>query len=155
MKKRNLNRKGFTLIELLAVIVILAVLILLAMPRVLDIMNEARENAFITEARVYLKAAEQTYTSNLTKGETKTCYNDDDETNKLKVNNKTGYKYSIEIVPQTDGGYKYTFKIQNKDYIIEGTEKPMEVDMNDDTDGGITPKANDGETQFEKVCGGS
>ena len=129
MKKRNLNRKGFTLIELLAVIVILAVLILLAMPRVLDIMNEARENAFITEVRVYLKAAEQTYTSNLTKGETKTCYKSSDTDNKLKVNNKSGYKYAIQIEDDSDGGYNYTFIILNNDYSITKKD-PVTMDDN-------------------------
>ena len=38
--------KGFTLIELLAVIVVLAVISLIAVPIVLSLVNNAKENAF-------------------------------------------------------------------------------------------------------------
>lgn len=43
MKKKN----GFTLIELLAVIVILALIMIIAIPSVLNAMNNARRNSFV------------------------------------------------------------------------------------------------------------
>ncbi len=50
--------KGFTLIELLAVIVILAIILLIAMPIVLNVINEARKGAFESTARGLMKTAE-------------------------------------------------------------------------------------------------
>jgi type IV pilus assembly protein PilA len=46
MKKKN----GFTLVELLAVIVVLALLMVIAIPAVLDVMNQARRSTFIEMA---------------------------------------------------------------------------------------------------------
>ena len=43
------NKNGFTLVELLAVIAILAILVIVAMPNVLGMFNEAKQNTFITE----------------------------------------------------------------------------------------------------------
>ena len=69
------NKKGFTLIELLAVIVILSILILLAMPSVLRIMENAKKNAFITEAESIIKAAQTQYAENaVNSAAPKTCY---------------------------------------------------------------------------------
>ena len=49
------NKKGFTLIELLAVIIILGIILAIAVPRVLNVINTQRENAF--EASVGMLAA--------------------------------------------------------------------------------------------------
>ncbi len=43
MKKKN----GFTLVELLAVIVVLALIMVIAIPSVLDVMNQARRSTFV------------------------------------------------------------------------------------------------------------
>ena len=43
MKKKN----GFTLVELLAVIVVLALIMVIAIPSVLDVMNQARRSSFV------------------------------------------------------------------------------------------------------------
>ncbi len=100
MGNKKLNRKGFTLIELLAVIVILAILILLAMPSVLNIMENARFGAFKTEAESIVKAAQTQYaqdsiTSSL--GGNK-CYTLDD----IDVDNKSGKAAKIDIKSTTD-----------------------------------------------------
>ena len=54
-------KKGFTLIELLAVIVILAIILLIAMPIVLNVINEARKGAFNSTGFGLVKAAENEY----------------------------------------------------------------------------------------------
>ena len=59
MKKRN----GFTLIELLAVIVVLAIIMILAIPTVLDVMNNARKQAFVIAIDKYVTAVQQQYMS--------------------------------------------------------------------------------------------
>ena len=55
----KLNKKGFTLIELLAVIVILAIIMLIATPRVLDIIEDARVGAAKSSAMGYINALER------------------------------------------------------------------------------------------------
>ncbi len=55
----KLNKKGFTLIELLAVIVILAIIMLIATPRVLDIIEDARIGAAKSSAMGYINALER------------------------------------------------------------------------------------------------
>ena len=52
-------RKGFTLVELLAVIAILAILVIIALPNVMGMFNQAKQNAFTTELKEVYKAAEQ------------------------------------------------------------------------------------------------
>ena len=44
------REKGFTLIELLAVIIILSVIMVIAVPKVLDVINKSKEGAFIDSA---------------------------------------------------------------------------------------------------------
>jgi len=52
-------KKGFTLIELLAVIVILAIIALIATPIILGIIADARNEAKVRSAELYLTAVEQ------------------------------------------------------------------------------------------------
>jgi prepilin-type N-terminal cleavage/methylation domain-containing protein len=69
------NKKGFTLIELLAVIAILAILVVLAVPAILDLFNDSKDSAFITQAQSLYKAAEEQYlSSNLTGSGVKIFY---------------------------------------------------------------------------------
>ena len=53
------NKKGFTLIELLAVIVILAIIALIATPIILNVINDAKENASKSSAYGYLESVEK------------------------------------------------------------------------------------------------
>jgi len=52
------KKAGFTLVELLAVIAILAVLILVAVPMILNIVNDAKEDSFRNNVRMVLHAIE-------------------------------------------------------------------------------------------------
>ena len=54
-------KKGFTLIELLAVIVILAIIALIATPRIMDAIEEARKGAFRSMAYNMVRALETDY----------------------------------------------------------------------------------------------
>lgn len=65
-----MSKKGFTLIELLAVIVILAIILLIAMPIVLNVINEARRGAFDSTAYGIVKTAENQYMRSALDGET-------------------------------------------------------------------------------------
>ncbi len=51
-------KKGFTLVELLAVIVILAIILAIAIPAITSLINNAKINAFESDAKMVLKAIE-------------------------------------------------------------------------------------------------
>lgn len=61
MKKNN---KGFTLVELLAVIIVLTLIMAIAIPSVLDTMNQARKESFYLYAQSLQSKALATYTAN-------------------------------------------------------------------------------------------
>ena len=54
-----MKKKGFTLVELLAVIAILAILVIIALPNVMGMFNQAKENSFATEIKTIFQQAEQ------------------------------------------------------------------------------------------------
>ncbi len=54
-----MKRQGFTLVELLAVIAILAILVIIALPNVMGMFNQAKENSFTTEVKTIFQQAEQ------------------------------------------------------------------------------------------------
>ena len=58
---RNKFKKGFTLIELLAVIVILAIIALVATPRIMAAIEQARKEAFRNDVYGIVKAVERDY----------------------------------------------------------------------------------------------
>ncbi len=51
-----MNKKGFTLIELIAVIVILAIILLIAVPKVLTIIETSRKNSLLSGTKIIAKA---------------------------------------------------------------------------------------------------
>ena len=54
-----MKEKGFTLVELLAVIVILTIISLIAVPMILNVIDESRKKAAIVSAENYIYAVEQ------------------------------------------------------------------------------------------------
>ena len=125
---KRFNKKGFTLVELLAVIVILAVLIMLALPNVMNIMENARKSAFETEVKSYLKAAQTKYTEKVTEGVSGTTMvftNSGTDNNSCtvatpcKVDIDGDYTYSITVTSSGTDGAKYTYTINNGTYKAE------------------------------------
>ena len=73
MKKKN----AFTLVELLAVIATLAIILVIAIPRILDVIDSSKLSSFESSARMILNDAKQQYVINLTNNinDTITCEN--------------------------------------------------------------------------------
>ena len=102
-----MKKKGFTLIELLAVIVILGIITVIAVPKVLDIINKSRESATSSSIKLVKDAIKtQVASSDLTgpvfTKETDGCYifNFDDQTTGnakiLEIRNKDKVSGSIK-----------------------------------------------------------
>ena len=62
-------KNGFTLVELLAVIVILAIISLIAVPVVLNIIEDSRKNTTLSSAEFYLDAVELSIVKAIQKGQ--------------------------------------------------------------------------------------
>ena len=107
-----MKKKGFTLIELLAVIVILGIITVIAVPKVLDIINKSRESATSSSIKLVKDAIKtQVASSDLTgpvfTKETDGCYifNFDDQTTGnakiLEIRNKDKVSGSIKYCNNT------------------------------------------------------
>lgn len=77
----KLNKKGFTLIELLAVIVILGVLMIVAVPAIGGVINNSRQNAMISSAKMYISTAQNLAAEDLVDGSSTLtlCYDVDNK----------------------------------------------------------------------------
>ena len=124
------NRNGFTLVELLAVIAILAILVIIALPNVIKMYNNARKQAFLTEARTVYKEVEKKYIRDSINGSTTRNVNSKD--NKLDL---TGNKIDYDI--NLGGNGKITdFKAYDSSYCIDGKFNDIsELDIDDVTEG--------------------
>ena len=107
-----MKKKGFTLIELLAVIVILGIITVIAVPKVLDIINKSRESAASSSIKLVKDAIKtQVASSDLTgpvfTKETDGCYifDFDDQTSgnakALEIKNKDKVSGSIKYCNNT------------------------------------------------------
>lgn len=98
-----MKTKGFTLMELLAVIVILGVLALIATPLILNMVTNAREQAFLDSAYGIRDAAEYRYTEAMLSEivQEKKVYAYPDEANILKV--KGEHPDAGQVVVEADG----------------------------------------------------
>ena len=54
-----MKKNGFTLVELLAVIVILAIILVIAVPKITDTINNAREGSMASSVKMVAAAAER------------------------------------------------------------------------------------------------
>ena len=107
-----MKKKGFTLIELLAVIVILGIITVIAVPKILDIINKSKESAASSSIKLVKDAIKtQVASSDLTgpvfTKETDGCYifNFDDQTTGnakiLEIRNKDKVSGSIKYCNNT------------------------------------------------------
>jgi len=64
------KKNGFTLVELLAVIVILAIILVIAVPQIMKTIDNAREGAFGSSAKLIAASAEREYLVRKTLGDT-------------------------------------------------------------------------------------
>ena len=115
-----MKKKGFTLVELLAVIAILAILVIIALPNVMKMFRDAKENAFKTELKNIYKVAQQTWMSEsmfdtnikeYARCKSNTC------PNTLDLSGRTEVEYYIKLdksgkvvaFDATDGTYQYHY----------------------------------------------
>ena len=107
-----MKKKGFTLIELLAVIVILGMITVIAVPKVLDVINKSRESAVSSSIKLVKDAIKTQVASSDLAGpvftkETDGCYifNFDDQTTGnvkiLEIKNKDKISGSIKYCNNT------------------------------------------------------
>ena len=96
-----MRKKGFTLVELLAVIAILAILVIVAMPNVLGMFNEAKQNTFVTEVQKIMDSAKGEFTSDAFNNGGKTVYYSSTDNNVLGTSkldiDAPGKEYFIEM----------------------------------------------------------
>ena len=69
-----MKKKGFTLVELLAVIAILAILVIIALPNVLSMFRDAKENTFVEEVQKLYQTAETAYINSAMGSSTISCF---------------------------------------------------------------------------------
>ena len=100
------NKKGFTLVELLAVIVVLAIIMIIAIPSVLNSMDDARKSSFALYGQKLINSAQaKVQASQLTNTTVKTCYNISE-----LIDGATGsYQGKVEY-NSSDKSYKVTLR---------------------------------------------
>ena len=129
-----MNKKGFTLVELLAVIAILAILIIIALPNVLKMLNDAKKNSFLTEAKTVYSEVSKKYISESMKGNKLSYVSSEDDT-KLEI---TGRDLQYCVFLNTDGTIK-KMQVSNREYVVElsGNKNISDLNINDLKDGNL------------------
>ena len=108
MKKTN----GFTLIELLAVIVILAIIAVIATPLAINVINDAKKNAFKNTAYGLIDAVRLQYAENYLKGNTDELFYTFPEAEGLKFSGESPKGGTIRL---TEEG-KISLAIHNNEW---------------------------------------
>jgi len=126
-KNKSSREKGFTLVELLAVIVILAIILVIAVPKIMDVINDAKKATLESTAKMIASQAEKQKVQNtvLGKEEEITC-------DSVAQINKTDYaSCSIEF---DDNTAKVTIEGSGKFeglYVCNGTKTSAEAQSNE------------------------
>lgn len=98
-ENKNMKNKGFTLVELLAVIAILAILVIIALPNVLSMFRDAKENTFVEEVQKLYQTAETAYINSAMGTSTVNCFSSNG-TDKLDL---TGRELKYVVLFNADG----------------------------------------------------
>lgn len=114
------NNKGFTLVELLAVVAILSLLVIIALPNIMAMFKDAKENAFLNECKQIYKTAQSQWM-------TDSMFNTDSQTyvrcksgvcpQALKMSGREELEYYVKFnksgqivnLYATDGSYQYSY----------------------------------------------
>ena len=142
-----MKKKGFTLVELLAVIAILAILVIIALPNVLKMFNNAKKNAFLTEAKTVYSEVSKKYISESMKGNKLSYISSEDDT-KLDMNGEK-LKYCIKL----DNNGKITaMKVGNDKYYLfyDGSKDISKIDSTDAYEGKYVQNKCDANTTITK-----
>ncbi len=91
-----MKKKGFTLVELLAVIAILAILVIIALPNVLSMFRQAKENSFKEEAQKLYQTAETAYINSAMGTSTISCFSSNDADTHLDLTGR-GISYYVKF----------------------------------------------------------
>ena len=113
------NKKGFTLVELLAVIAILSLLVIIALPNVVQMYKDAKEQSFINECKLILKTAQsQWMNDSMVVTDDQTYSRCDSCTGKtLSLSGRQEVQYIVSLnkagkvvlFHATDGTYQYVY----------------------------------------------
>ncbi|MBQ6285718.1 MAG: prepilin-type N-terminal cleavage/methylation domain-containing protein [Bacilli bacterium] len=126
-----MKKKGFTLVELLAVIAILAILVIIALPNVLSMYRQARQNSFENEVKEVFRTAQQQFLIDsmtpTTSGTSKIYANVGSNPKKLDLQGGgTNFKYCIKL---NEEGAVTQLIVSNGTYIY--TNKDSELKLTD------------------------
>ena len=116
MKK---NKNGFTLVELLVVIVVLALIMIITIPAVLDIMEDARKNAFVLYCQKVVKdtQTQYVYDSNIGNAGGAGLYVYD-ITSDLGYSSTGNYRGYVVVDATSSSGTKYILNLYDNNYAI-------------------------------------
>ena len=109
-----MNKKGFTLVELLAVIAILAILVIIALPNVLGMFRQAKQNSFQEEAQKLYQTATTEYINGALGTTISDCFSGTEGEKNLDL---TG-RHLDYLVRFTDGKIT-TFKVTDGTYKVD------------------------------------
>ncbi len=114
-----MKKKGFTLVELLAVIAILAILVIIALPNIMSLFNQAKQNSFESEVKNIYKSAQQEWMKDSMFDTQNIVYARCNEncSKKLQLSGREEIDYYIEVDKAgniikyyvTDGTYQYEY----------------------------------------------
>lgn len=129
------NKRGFTLIELLAAMVILGIISAVAIPNVMGILNNSRNNQYISDAKKLISVAEYKFrsSSDVKKPSNNKCivmtlnYLDNSEFEHAPNNNSYNKDESYVIINNINN--KYTYSVTLVDSNNRGIEKKSLDDL--------------------------